>query len=143
MTDLNTVCLVGRLAQDAAVETKPSGLVICKFTLVVNRNKKKKDSDEWESKPSFINMTIFGNFAEKISEKLKKGVTVAVNGHLEEDVWLDGNTKKSKLTVKPDSLNVISYKKAADTDVGMVEDGESYNVSSPDDSFYEVDGYGN
>lgn len=106
MTDLNTVCLVGRLTKDAELVQKGmSGMKVLTFTIAVNRDSKKKDSEEWEEKTSFFDCALFGDRAERMQRHLLKGKVVSVQGHLEQDVWEKDGERRSRIKVVPERIN--------------------------------------
>lgn len=72
---MNKVILLGRLTKDVELRTTPSGMVVGKFTLAVNR---KKDSNG-EQKADFLNCTTFGKSAEALSKYCKKGSQLLVS----------------------------------------------------------------
>lgn len=102
MTDLNAIQLGGRLTKDAVLEIKGE-LKLCNFSMAVNRSVKKKDSEDYEDKPVFVDMTIFGNYAESMVKHLTKGRYITVKGHLDMDSWTSADGKKNqRLKVVPE-----------------------------------------
>lgn len=100
MTDLNSVSLGGRITKDAAAEQTKSGLDIVRFSIAVNRNV--KDGDKWTTKPVFIELALFGNYAVSMAKYLTKGTYVTVDGYLDMDSWTTQDGKKqSRLKVVP------------------------------------------
>lgn len=78
----NTIILAGRLTADAELKRTQSGSIICNFNLANNR----KEANGEET--TFIGVTIFGNYAEKMHPHLVKGITVNVVGKLVQKNWL-------------------------------------------------------
>lgn len=78
--DVNELFLEGRLVRDAEYSVK-GDVKVSRFTLVHNRAKK-NDKGEYEEKPNFFNLAIFGNYAEKLTGALVKGRKVLVVGYL-------------------------------------------------------------
>lgn len=103
MTDLNSVNLGGRITKDAVLEKTKDNLSLVRVSIAVNRSTKKKDTEEYIDKPVFVDLTIFGNYAETMFKYFTKGRYITVQGHLDMDSWTgpDG-TKNSKLKVVPD-----------------------------------------
>ena len=96
MTDLNSVALGGRITKDCVIEKTQSGLSMVKVSMAVNRSTKKKDSDEWTDKATFIDFTLFGNYAESMCKHLKKGTYINAEGFLDMDTWTDSNGKNQQ-----------------------------------------------
>ncbi len=105
MTDLNNVCLVGRVVKDPELVQDSSGLSRLPFSIAVNRDKKAKDSDEWIQTVTYVDMTLFGKRAEGLHKWLKKGKSVSVVAHLSQNTWEKDGQKRSELRVVPDQVN--------------------------------------
>lgn len=76
MIIINKVVLLGRLTKDPELRyAAGSGTAICKFTLAVNRQFKKDETD-------FINCVSFGKAAETINQYMAKGGQLAVTGSI-------------------------------------------------------------
>lgn len=73
---MNKVILIGRLTKDPELRfAAGSGMAISRFTVAVNRQFKKDETD-------FINCVAFGKTAETISQYLTKGRQIAVSGSI-------------------------------------------------------------
>lgn len=77
----NSVQLIGRLGKDPEVKTLESGKMIASFTLATsdyyrNAQGEKVEDTQWH------NVVAWGKTAELVSEYLKKGKEVAIEGKL-------------------------------------------------------------
>jgi single-strand DNA-binding protein len=79
--NLNSVVISGRVTADSVLSYTESGAAYLRFSIASNRNYKDK-SGEWKEETTFVNITLWGNQAERLSEKIKKGVPVLVEGRL-------------------------------------------------------------
>lgn len=80
----NVVVMAGRLTADSTLEFY-NGSAICNFQIANNR---KEASGE---ETTFINVVIFGNYAQTMHPHLTKGVTITVVGKLVQKEWnVDG-----------------------------------------------------
>lgn len=77
----NVIVIAGRITANATLQNTNSGLTICNFNLANNR---KKPSGE---ETTFIGVSIFGNYAEKMCPHLTKGVMITVVGELVQKEW--------------------------------------------------------
>ena len=103
MTDLNSVNLGGRITKDAVLEKTKDNLSLVRVSIAVNRSTKKKDTEEYIDKPVFVDLTIFGNYAETMFKYFTKGRYITVQGHLDMDSWTSSDgTKNTRLKVVPD-----------------------------------------
>ena len=119
MTDTNVVTVVGRLTKDAELKHN-TGLPIGFFTIATNR-KKKNQGDNYVVEASYFNVTTYGNYAELIIPRLKKGKTVCVVGSLKQERWKEASTKnqieasypvidKSRVVITADSIQILGNK---------------------------------
>jgi single-strand DNA-binding protein len=100
MANFNKVILAGNLTRDPEMRYTPKGLAIAKFTLAINRVWK-NETGESKEEVTFVEIDSFGRQAETISQYLKKGRPLLVEGRLRLDQWDDKQTgqKRSKLGV--------------------------------------------
>lgn len=67
---------IGRLTKDPELRYAPgSGTAICRFTVAINRQFKKDETD-------FINCVAFGKTGETIAQYITKGRQIAVTGSI-------------------------------------------------------------
>lgn len=105
MKDLNTVSLVGRLTRDAELRYTNSGMPICNFSIANNYTR--KSGDEWTEEVSFFDVVVFGRQGEAVSNYLKKGKQVAVQGELRQDRWEQEGQRRSKVQVIASNLQLL------------------------------------
>lgn len=131
MTDLNHVDVIGRcVKQPDLVKKGPSGVSVLTFTLAVNRDFFKKDTEEWVEEVSFIDFTIFGKTAENNHKWLTKGKLVSVEGYLKQERWKDKDGKTlSRLKVVPEKINPFVERMPKDTNVE--QQTEEYHGEEP------------
>jgi single-strand DNA-binding protein len=79
--NLNSVVISGRVTADSVLSYTESGAAYLRFSIASNRNYRDK-SGEWKEETTFVNVTLWGNQAERLSERIKKGVPVLVEGRL-------------------------------------------------------------
>lgn len=77
---LNRVILIGRLTQDPVLSYTQSGKAVAKFTLAVDRGIKDQTG---KSQADFIDIVVWDKQAENVSNYVKKGHMVAVEGRLQ------------------------------------------------------------
>jgi single-strand DNA-binding protein len=102
MASYNRVILMGNLTRDPEMRFSQGekSTAICKIGMAVNR-RYKSPSGEWVEKPTFVDVTLFGNRAEAFEKYHRKGSMAFIEGRLEFDSWEDKNSgqKRSKLYV--------------------------------------------
>jgi len=108
MANFNKVILAGNLTRDPELRYTPGGKAIAKFGLAINRNWTTETGEKREE-VTFVDIDAFGRQAEVISQYLKKGRPVLVEGRLKLDQWDDKQTgqKKSRLGVVLESFSFL------------------------------------
>ena len=89
---MNKVVLVGRLTKDPELRfAAGSGSAVCRFTVAVNRQFKKDETD-------FINCTLWRGIAESTAEYCKKGDLVGIKGRIQTSNYQDSEGNKKYTT---------------------------------------------
>ena len=121
---MNSVILVGRLAQDPELKTTENGLNLVRMTVAVNRNFKNLDGI-YET--DFIEVTLWDLIAKNVTEYCKKGDTVGVRGRLQVSSYdkEDGSHVK-KLEIIGEKITFLASSKAKD-EIDARENNEQKN----------------
>ena len=104
--NINRVVLTGNLTRDPDLRTTPGGLSICKLGIAVNTRRKNSDG-QWEEKPNFFRVTVFGRQAESCGNYLRKGRAVAIDGRLEWSTWENEGQKRESIDIIADSVQFL------------------------------------
>jgi single-strand DNA-binding protein len=104
--NINRVVLTGNLTRDPDVRSTPGGLAICKLGIAVNTRRKNSEG-QWEEKPNFFRVTVFGRQAESCGQYLKKGRPVAIDGRLEWSTWETEGQKRESVDIIADSVQFL------------------------------------
>ncbi len=94
---LNKVMLIGNLGRDPELRTTPSGQNVATFSMATNRRYKNREG-EWQDETQWHNIVAWGNQAEFITNYLKKGSRLFVEGRLTHRSWEDQNGQKRYIT---------------------------------------------
>jgi single-strand DNA-binding protein len=89
----NFACMVfiqGRLTRDPELKYTQAGKAILNFDIA--RDKRTKVNGNWESKPNYHSVKMFGDYAEAAAAQLFKGCDVQIEGELDQDTWQDKAT---------------------------------------------------
>ena len=108
MASFNKVILVGNLTRDPELRYTPNGKAIAKIGLAVNRVWT-TESGEKKEEVTFVDVDIFGRTAENVSQYMRKGSPILIEGRLRLDQWDDKQTgqKRSKLGVVADTVQFL------------------------------------
>ena len=119
MASLNKVMLIGRLTDNPEPpRTLPnSGSTVVKFRFAVGRSRKNPQTGQWENDPNplYIDCEVFArpdtrrNLCDVVSNFLRKGSQVYVEGRLQFETWEDknGGGKRSKHKLVVEGLELL------------------------------------
>ena len=99
MNGYSKVILVGNLTRDPELRYLPKGTSTVRITLAVSR-KWRTETGEDREEVSFVDVDAFGRQAEVISQYLKKGRPLMVEGRLRQDSWEDKTTHQKRTALK-------------------------------------------
>src|SRR5215471_154648 len=108
MASFNKVILVGNLTRDPELRYTPKGMAIAKVGLAVNRVWT-NEAGEKKEEVTFVDIDIFGRTAENVSQYMRKGSPILIEGRLRLDQWDDKQTgqKRSKLGVVAETVQFL------------------------------------
>lgn len=107
---MNIVALIGRMCADAELKYLPSGVAVANFNIAVNRRFKK----EGEQSADFFPVICFKQSADYISKYGKKGMSISVQGRLQQRSWVqqDG-TKRSVIEIMAENVTLLEKRSEA------------------------------
>src|SRR3954454_21319865 len=113
MASFNKVILAGNLTRDPELRYTPKGTAIARIGMAINRTWK-TETGETKEEVTFVDIDAFGRQAEVISQYMRKGRPLLVEGRLKLDQWEDKNThqKQSKLKVILESFSFLDSRGA-------------------------------
>lgn len=100
---MNLVVLTGRLTRDPEVKFGQSGKAYTKFSLAVDRQFSKGETD-------FINCAAFGKTAELIGEYLRKGSKMGITGSLLMNKYEVNGEKRTTFEVAVQNIEFLDSK---------------------------------
>jgi single-strand DNA-binding protein len=83
---INRVVLVGRLTRDPELRGLPSGSSVCSLRIACNSRRRDADG-EFLERPNFFDVSVFGAAGESVSQYMRRGSRVAIDGRLEWREW--------------------------------------------------------
>ena len=107
-TNINRVVLTGNLTRDPELRSLPSGMSVCSLRVACNTRRKNNSTGEWEDKPNYFDVTVWGAQGENCARFLSKGRPIALDGRLEWREWQDkeGN-KRESVEIIADSVQFL------------------------------------
>lgn len=108
MASFNKVILIGNLTRDPELKHLPKGTAVCNFSMAVNR-RWKTETGEDRDEVYFADCKAYGKQAEIISQYVKKGHPLMIEGRLTREEWDDKKTgeKKSATRIMIESFQFL------------------------------------
>lgn len=122
---INRVVLVGRLTRDPELRALPSGTSVCSMRIACNSSRRDADGD-YHERPNYFDVSIYGAPAESVSEYMRRGKRVAVDGRLEWREWETAeHQKRQSVSIVADTVQFL------DGPDDRPEDGETASAAGP------------
>ncbi len=107
-TNINRVVLTGNLTRDPELRSTQSGMSVCSLRIASNTRRKNQATGEWEDKPNFFDVTVWGAQGENCARFLSKGRPVALDGRLEWREWETQNgDKRQSVEIVADAVQFL------------------------------------
>jgi single-strand DNA-binding protein len=107
-TNINRVVMTGNLTADPELRSLPSGMSVCSLRIACNTRRKNGSTGEWEDKPNYFNVTVWGAQGENAARFLSKGRPVAIDGRLEWREWeAQDGAKRQAVDIIADSVQFL------------------------------------
>jgi single-strand DNA-binding protein len=122
-TNINRVVMTGNLTADPELRSLPSGMSVCSLRIACNTRRKNASTGEWEDKPNYFNVTVWGAQGENAARFLHKGRPVAIDGRLEWREWeAQDGSKRQATDIIADSVQFLGSRDEAPGGAAPVED---------------------
>ncbi len=101
----NAITIVGNITRDPELKFLNSGQAAVRLSVAVNRRWQNRQTQEWEERVSYFEVTGYGSMAENAANSLSKGTRVVVTGRLEQRSWeTENGDKRSIVEINADEI---------------------------------------
>src|ERR1039458_8206573 len=101
----NTITVIGNITRDPELKFLNSGQAAIRLSIAVNRRWQNRQTQEWEERVSYFEVTGYGSMAENAANSLTKGNRVIVSGRLEQRSWeTENGDKRSVVEINADEI---------------------------------------
>jgi len=108
---LNKVMLIGHVGKDPEIRSTQGGNTVASFSIATTEKWKDKSGDKME-KTEWHNVTVFAKLADIVSQYVKKGSKLYIEGKLQTDKYTDKEGIKRYATkVIANSMVMLDGKK--------------------------------
>lgn len=127
-SNINRVVLVGRLTRDPELRALPSGTNVCSLRIACN-GRRKGDDGQYEEKPAFLGVSVFGAHGEVVHRHMARGRQVAIDGRLDWREWegSDGDRREA-VEIVADSVEFLGDRAGAEDDLVGVGAGAEEDI---------------
>lgn len=106
MSGINKCIFIGRAGKDPEVKTTTNS-TLANFSIAVSeswkdKNGEKKESTEW------INVVVWGKLAEIVSQYVRKGMLVYIEGKLKTESWEKDGITRYATKIQADTVQMLS-----------------------------------
>ena len=119
---MNNCSFIGRFGNDPDLRYTTNGKAVVSFSLAVNRDGKKDESD-------WINFVAWEKTAEVVAKYCHKGDMIGVSGNLYQRTWEKDGQKRTVHEVKVNRIDFLTSKK---NDSAPVADSDGFVVVQDD-----------
>lgn len=108
-SNINVVVITGNLTKDPELRSTGGGTPVCDLRVAVNSRRKSGQTGEWEDKPNYFDVTVWGAQGENCANYLSKGRPVAVEGRLDWSEWeaKDGSGRRQAVRIVANSVQFL------------------------------------
>jgi single-strand DNA-binding protein len=108
-SNINVVVITGNLTKDPELRSTGGGTPVCDLRVAVNSRRKNGQTGEWEDKPNYFDVTVWGAQGENCANYLSKGRPVAVEGRLDWSEWeaKDGSGRRQAVRIVANSVQFL------------------------------------
>src|ERR1019366_586684 len=101
----NTITVVGNVTRDPELKFLNSGQAALRLAVAVSRRWQNRQTQEWEEKTSFFDVSAYGSMAENVASSLAKGARVVVTGRMEQRSWeTESGEKRNAFEIVADEI---------------------------------------
>lgn len=129
----NKVILIGNLGADPELRTLDSGSRVVKISVATNENYQDK-SGEWQKRTEWHNVIAWNNLADRMSNSLKKGMMVFIEGKVTYRKWQDQEGKDRYTTdILANTMRMLEKRDPSNSGGGFPSDTDapSYVKEAP------------
>lgn len=128
MSDINNITVIGRVGNEPECKAFESGAIITKFSLANNQydGKKKEDVTHWFRVETF----------SKLSDYIKKGKLLAIEGKLKAEQWQDDKgIKRTRTYIFAENIQILTPKEKETAENTTDEEAETEYYTEEDVPF--------
>lgn len=141
MYSLNRATIIGNLTRDPELRYTPNGQAVTSFSVASNRRWRNQQTNEWQEATEYHDIVAWGKTAEFVSNFMKKGNKIYVDGRLQTRSWeTPDGVKQRRTEIIIENFVPLTPKAGAGAEFDSMDDlaGPSAGSSVPADASSDV-----
>jgi single-strand DNA-binding protein len=124
--------ITGNLTKDPELRHTGGGTAVCELRVAVNSRRKNGQTGEWEDKPNFFDVTVWGAQGENCANYLSKGRPVAIEGRLDWREWeaKEGGGKRQAVQIIANTVQFLGSRDGGSGGGGNGNGGGGFTPTS-------------
>ncbi|MFT3864746.1 MAG: single-stranded DNA-binding protein [Solirubrobacterales bacterium] len=145
-SNVNVVVITGNLTRDPELRSTGGGTSVAEMRVAVNSRRKNGQTGQWEDKPNYFDVVVFGAQADNCATYLQRGRPVAIEGRLDWREWeaKDGSGKRQAVQIIANTVQFLGSRDGGGAPNGNGGGGQpqSYNAPPQSDVPADMSDYG-
>jgi single-strand DNA-binding protein len=113
MPSYNSITIVGNSGSDGEMRFTPNGTAITSFNVAVDNGR--YVDEVWKPETEWFRIICLNKLAERVNEKVLKGMPVLVIGKVKLNRWQDRNNGEMKASLEILASKVVTFAKSEKT----------------------------
>jgi len=143
---VNVVVITGNLTRDPELRSTGGGTSVAEMRVAVNSRRKNGQTGQWEDKPNYFDVVVFGAQADNCATYLQRGRPVAIEGRLDWREWeaKEGGGKRQAVQIIANTVQFLGSRDGGGApNGGGGQPQQSYNAPPQSDVPADMSDYGN
>ncbi len=112
---LNSIIVSGRLTRDSELRYTPNGSAVLRCGMAIDDGYWDKQANQWVDRAVFMDINVWGAQAERLSNTLKKGSPIIVEGRLRQHSYTTQEGQNRQITdIYVDKIQSLEMTNKAD-----------------------------
>ena len=145
-SNVNVVVITGNLTRDPELRSTGGGTSVAEMRVAVNSRRKNGQTGQWEDKPNYFDVVVFGAQADNCATYLQRGRPVAIEGRLDWREWeaKEGGGKRQAVQIIANTVQFLGSRDGGGApNGGGGQPQQSYNAPPQSDVPADMSDYGN
>lgn len=131
---VNKVILVGNVGQDPETRYMPNGSAVTNLTIATSETWKDKNTGQQQERTEWHRITFYQRLAEIVSEYVRKGSKLYIEGRLQTRSWEQDGIKRYATDIIANEMQMLDSRGGNASNGGGGQGGGGYQPAPPQQS---------